>query len=132
MPMTIRFNVKAAKPVNPHRMLTFVQGEPRLEPGEICFSGEKPIVVTGQNLANVESVKILTYPDGYDSGPDPIMVLDELENITATDTSLSVLNKVNSTPEPDGAYWGILARIVATWPDGQTASIDAVFHDDSE
>ena len=132
MPMTIRFNVKAAKPVNPHRMDSFVQDEPRLEPGEICFSGEKPIVVTGQNLADVESVKILTYPDGYDHEPDPLMVLDELQQIQSTDTTLSFLNSRNSTPEPDGAYWGIDARIVATWPDGQTAYINAKFHDDSE
>ena len=130
--LTLTFNVKADRPANPHRIASFTQGESRLEPGEIAFSERHPIVMTGENLADVSDVKIFTYPNGYDHDPDPVMVLDELEDITATETTLSVLNRCNSTPEPDGAYWGILARIVATWPDGQTASIDAVFHDDSE
>ena len=127
-PSTARNVVAEEYTPAPQHTITSVAQE-GYEAGEIDFSPTKPIVLTGQNLANVQSVKILGYPDGYDHDPDEDMELDQLEDITSTDTTISFLNAENTAALPDGSFWGKPGRIVCTWADGTTATADVTFHE---
>ena len=99
------------------------------EPNEIDFSPTKPVVLTGENLADVQSVKILGYPQGYDHEPDEDMELNELEQLASTETTISFLNAENTAALPDGSFWGKPGRIVCTWEDDTTATADVTFHE---
>ena len=37
---------------------------------------------------------------------EPIAVLDQLRDIQSSETEISFLNYVNSSSQPDGAWWG--------------------------
>ena len=124
---TTTFGVKAM-PHNPV-LTSFSQDVERLQEREITFD-QVPIVLTGEDLSGIQTVEIWRYPNGYDEEHD--YELTQLEQISSTATTITAVNKTNTSGHVDGLWWGKPVRIIAKWADGATAYIDATFHDDND
>ena len=98
---TLKFSVAANAP----RTITRVkQGDLPDDEIDFCSDTGPRTVVTGRGLAfgAGDTVKLELCPNKG----EPIAVLDQLRDIQSSETEISFLNYVNSSSQPDGAWWG--------------------------
>ena len=93
---------------------------------EIDFSNNVPTVVTGRGLAlgANDKVKIELCPNKGEA----VAVLDELEDVTSSDTQITFMNGTNSSTRPDCDWWGQDALLTVT-VNGESATRWLKFHD---
>lgn len=111
---------------NPHVMSAIAQ--PGQEAGIITFDEENKPVVSGTDLGEPEEVWLDVFPDGYDAGADLTYRLkNELEELVATDTTITFLLFDNQSEHPARDFKGKLARVYAKYADGFVSYVNATF-----
>ena len=106
---TLKFNIAA----NPPRTITRVkQGDMPDDEVDFCSDTGPRTVVNGIGLAlgAGDTVKLELCPNKG----EPIAVLDQLRDIQSSETQISFMNYVNSSSQPDGAWWGEDVLITVT------------------
>ena len=92
-------------------------------PGTVSFSTHDWVDITGENLDNVATVKLIGYVNGYDSDPTPGYECIFSTGFSRTDQTLT-FTLSNTSSLPDAAWENVLCRLVVASSLGQESSKD--------
>ena len=123
--LQLTFKVKANTPQPDHEILLVKHGE-RAD-NEIAFDEVNPVVCTvrhnngaGYQLKAEKPIKIVL--DYMDQQRHVEAVLDAQYNVNATETTVSFMNRDNTTEEIDGSFWNHDVELTLYFADGGSAT----------